>query len=239
MLKKINLVIIIICIFHISYGAENVKIIKIDGNAKVRKGLSETWEKANVNLLLDDMDSILSGDDSEVILQLSDGSSFILRANAMLDIGDLKKVTDNELFFFLMSHKIGDIKIRKEKTPLRIGNVSVIHGSSKTVEDSVKESGNKNNQWIKEKNGALSLYNQKYYSNTIIKLYKILNRYGEVQDCGEIHYYLAKSFEATDKKGMAKDAYQTVVDKYDTQICKDSDANHRLSEAKLAIEKLK
>jgi len=53
-----------------------------------------------------------------------------------------------------------------------------------------------------------------------MKLLRILNRYPDEQDCGELHSYLGQSFEALDQPGQAIDAYQTVIHQGEKEDCK-------------------
>ena len=133
---------VLICtiIFVSSATAEiSVKIIHLGGNVKIRYGLEENWNSASVGILLKEIDTILTGENSEVVLKYEDGNTFQLDSNAMLDIGDLRKIYEKELFLYLMSKKVDQIETNDEKTPLRIGNVSVVHGESKSVPDSARE----------------------------------------------------------------------------------------------------
>ena len=112
------------------------------------------------------------------------------------------------------------------------------HGESKDIEQPVDDEISVSDLWIQEKNGAQALYDQNYYPNTIIKLHKILSKYTNYMDCGEIHFYLGKSFEALHKNGQAIDAYKIVIDQYKIQQCNNTEAENRYTESQHAIERL-
>ena len=233
---------VLICtiIFVSSATAEiSVKIIHLKGSVKIRYGLEENWKPASVGILLKDIDTILTGENSEVVLKYENGNTFQLGSNAMLDIGDLRKIYEKELFLYLMSKKVDQIETNDEKTPLRIGNVSVVHGESKSVTDSSKQTTVKPDWAEWEINGALSLFIQEYYPNTIVKLHKILEKYDSYIDCGKIFFYIARSLESLDMNGQAIDAYQIVIDTYTEQKCDDKESQVRMEESRKASDILK
>jgi hypothetical protein len=201
--------------------AMDAKIIRLSGKVKYRQGVEETWHTAYAGIVLKEIDTILTGEGGEVILEIQDGLTFRLGANAILDIADLRKITEQELFLYLTRQKIERIEKGAEKTPLKVSNVSAIHGTSKDTLDR-KPSVAADNLWEQEKNGARALLNQQYYPNSVMKLLRILNRYPNVQDCGELHSYLGQSFEALDQPGQATDAYQTVIQQGEKEDCKNS-----------------
>ena len=215
-------------------AAPAVKIVSLSGEVKVRRGVEETWHLAASGMMLEEIDTILTGEASAVVLETSDGATFRLSSFAILDIADLRKITEREMFLFLMSQKVNQIPARQEKTRLRIGNVSVIHGESK-AEPSRHPAADESQVWRQETNGAKALYDQQYYPNTIVRLHKILAKYPDFEDCGEIHFYLGKAFEAMDKPGQAGDAYKMALEK----LCDNDVSKQRADEARRAIERLK
>ena len=119
---------------------------------------------------------------------------------------------------------------------MRISNVSVVHGNSKATSDS-DSLKNKSLNWSEqETNGAISLYIQKFYPNTIVKLEKMMGKYSMLENQGKLHYYLAKSFDALDMKGQARDNYQTVVEFYQDNDILTAEEKARLKEAREVLK---
>ena len=217
----------------------SVKIVDTSGEAKVRFGLEEEWQKAAIGLDLKEIDTILTGENAEIILQFHVGKKFILSSNSILDIGDLREIQEKELFLFLMSKKVENIKPREEKTKLRIGDVSVVHGESKNITDTTLSKRNEISQADKEINGALALFIQKYYTNTLYKLHNLLDKYESLISNGKVYYYIAKAFELLDKKGQAADAYQTVINSFENKDSLNQEEEKYLIESQVALQKLK
>lgn len=230
---------LIICYCQIQGALAGAKIIRVSGEVKARRGVEESWQPTIPGMLLEEIDTILTGANGEVVLETAEGVYFKLGKNASLDISDLRKITEKELFLYLMSIRIQKMAPGAGKTQLRIGNVSVVHGESKAKSDSSLKNQLEPDFWSQEKNGAVALHDQKLYPNSIIKFHKILDRYGSRPDCGEIHFYLGQSFEAIENPGQAIDAYQMVIHQSEAQHCENPDAKRWLDDAQKAINRLK
>jgi hypothetical protein len=216
----------------------DVKIVEVKGNVMVRFGIEESWEKAQIGSILKNIDSILSGEDGQVILELEDRTQFKLGANAVLDIADIRTIQQRELFMYLMSQKIDKLETPNENTPVKVGNVSIVHGDSKQVQKSVEADSVKEDWYPFEINGALALYDHHYYPNTIIKFIKIQNKYDPSRDGGKIDYYIGKSFEAIDDGAQARDAYQRALDEYKQVKEPSSKEQAWVTDARNALQRL-
>lgn len=237
-MRKIFNIIILFIVANFLTTQAAVQITEIKGEVKVRRGLDENWQPAAVGMLLEDIDTILSLENAEVLLQIDTETKFRLVSNSVLDVGDLRKITERELFLYLTSEKINEIEPRKNKIKLRIPNVSVVHGEFRSKDQAVKVKSD-SSWWKKEVNGAQALYNQAYYPNTVIKLHKILNKYPDIQDCGEVHFNLGRTLEALEKPGQALDAYQTALKRCELHHCDSEIAQKRIEIAQEAVKRLK
>ena len=231
--KTVSLLIIFSA--QMSMALPTAKIEKISGEVKVRQGLEEEWQNAYAGMLLEDIDTILTLE-GDVVLQIRDNVTFYLKSNSILDIGDLRNISRRELFLFLMAEKVDKMEPRKEKIPLRIGNVSVVHGEFRSETDSLRDEPDQQ-RWQQEFNAAKAMYDQDYYANTIVKLLKIFKKHTDVVDCGEIHFYLGKSFESVDEPGQALDAYNVAL--INGQDCQSRENLQWVAQAQQAVERLK
>lgn len=213
-----------------------VTIVSFTGSVKVRQGLDENWISAKSGMQLRIVDTILSESDSRVVIEIPGKGRFVIRENTLLDIGDLRDISEKEMFLFLMSQKVKKMSPEDGKTELKIGNVSVVHGEDRGKSGTVAADRSQDTKWKLEKNGAEALYDHQYYPNAIIKLTDVLLRYPGINDCGEIHYYLGKAFEALHKNGQAMDAYREVLNH---DGCDSASYSKWSTEARQAIEKLK
>lgn len=214
-----------------------IKIQLIKGDVRVRRGLDETWLPAGVGMDLEAMDTIFSGEASEVVLILEDGSRFILGGNAVLDISDLDRITERQLFLYLMSQKVGRLNVPESSQKIHITNVSVVRGSQITS-DSLDQTFTQSRNWVLELNGAKALHHAKYYTNAIIKYCKILERYPSIDDEGEVYFLMGQSFEEIQEKGRAFDAYQKALERIGSSPFSQQSKQRKL-QIQEAMEKIK
>lgn len=209
-MKKRTMMIIVLMCSLAAAAVASVKVTYIAGNVKVRCGLDEDWKLAKSGMLLEDVDTILSGEASKVVLMLPEGMRFTLNSNAILDIGDLRKITERELFLYLTSQKINRIESSGQDVKIHIENVSVVRGEKKEAVPNAVKGGISNMRQL-ETNGAKALYTQGFFPNAIIKLYAIISKYPEKKNHVEIYYLLGQSFEKVNEPGRALDAYQMAL----------------------------
>jgi len=182
------------------------KLTHTSGEVMLRRGVDEGWQNASSGVILYEIDSILTGEAGSVTLQLNSGAIFKLGANAILDISELRKLSEQEMFIAIMGKKIDNISPRKSKTKLKIGRIHVVHGeyvSGKT--DSIKLN---QTPWKRERNGAIALLEHQLVTNAIVKLNSTIQKYQEADDCGELYFRLGAAFENLKKTGQAIEAYQ-------------------------------
>lgn len=219
-----------------SVFADQAKIIKMNGEVKVRHGLNEEWDRAVIGMLLRDIDTILTLEAAEVVLRLEGGDTFTLNSNAVVDIGDLRKISERQLFLFLVKNKIKKLKPR-EGGEYRVKSVSSVRGEDKSSENEIVAS--ETPVWVREKNGARAMCEQDYFPNAIMKFHKIMSNYTAAESCTEIHFFLGKAFEAIDQPGRALDAYQNVLQHSETDVCVSSHSKKIYAAASQAVQALK
>lgn len=215
------------------WAAPAAKIISLKGEVKVRRGVEENWQPARVGMLLETIDTILTFENGEVVLEMPTGENFRLSGNTWLELSDLRTISERELFLALMSQKISKIPAPAEKTRLRIGNVSAVHGEQKTAAPAPSAAA-ETVRWRREVNGANALLAQRYFPNAILRLHQIMARYPEVVDCGEMQFSLGQAFEALQRTGQAHDAYQAAVAQGQGAACEaEAAARTRVAQEKL------
>jgi hypothetical protein len=114
--KNYLLVILMILGMVVSNLLADVKILEAKGNVMVRFGIEESWHKAQIGSILKNIDSILSGEDGRVLLELEGGMQFKIGANTVLDIADIREIQERELFMYLMSQKTDKLETPEDST---------------------------------------------------------------------------------------------------------------------------
>ncbi len=219
-----------------SSAPANVKIISASGTVQVRRGMEEDWQQAKVGMSLKEIDTIMVGEGGSTTLELENAVRFTLGSMSMLDIGDLRSITERELFLFLMSEKISNIEAEGEKPKLHIENVSVVRADNKNKQSDSDRNIEPHDMSKMEINGAKALYEQEYYPNAIMKLHRILNK--TITEDAVVHafFYLGKSFESIDETGRAVEAYKATL-KYLEEYLINNTAIKRACNA--AVERLR
>jgi hypothetical protein len=239
-MKRITLSTIFICAAAAALiSAERAATVALmRGDVRVRRGLEETWSPAASGIPLEPLDTVWSGEASEVTLRLEDGTRFTMGANAMLDVGDLRRITERQMFLFLMSRKVGRLPAADASEPIRIANVSVVRGSDAKLEAASPEAG-PSGGWILEKNGASALASAGMTTNAVVRLVRILERYPSMRDGGEVHWMLGRAFETLKEPGRAADAYRTALDRIETASEPAKTSGERADRIRAALDRLK
>ncbi len=213
--------------------AMTATLAEVNGDVKIRRGLEETWQQAATGITLDEIDTILCVE-GKAVLDLENGMTFTLGSHSMLDIGDLRTITRQQLFLYLMSLKIEQLPDRSSQPPARLDRVSVVHGArpdSNRTDDTLWK-----RRVTHERNGADALFENGLYANAIVKWHKIRQRYPAEPDCGETESLIARSFEKLKETGRAIDAWQRVKALADR--CNDPQSVQRAETARERIDML-
>ncbi len=91
-------VIWIILIAISAQASITAKITDLSGDVKIRRGVEEHWQTTKTGILLEEIDTILTENDAWAVLETSEGKTFKLGSNAVLDIRDLRDTTEKDLF---------------------------------------------------------------------------------------------------------------------------------------------
>jgi hypothetical protein len=212
------------------------RILSMRGTVQLRHGMDENWQLAAAGMPLEALDTILTGENSDVVIQSTDDTRLRLGANIILDISEIKRLSEREMFLWLMSQKIDQLPQRQEKTPLRFGQITSVHGEDKGAPAAV--SAGRPQRWRAEVNGAMALLENEYVTNAVVKCHKILRRYPELADCGEVHFYLGHALESLGQTGQAIEAYRGAQERLRAQGCSQQDSAGRQQGIDEALQRL-
>ncbi len=180
--------------------ANMVTVVSIKGYAEVRRGMSEQWITLRVGDVLKPEDTIRTGEDAEVTLKVG-LSIFSLPAFAIIDVGDIRHLTRNDLLLKLAMEEIRGLPDSRPST----GNATptVMHGSrrrSSSYPVTYSEVG------IMRLEGARALFRHKYYETTILAVKSTLHRYG-LRNPLAARRLVAQAFERLGLMQQAIDEY--------------------------------
>jgi hypothetical protein len=236
-MKSMCAILLVLLLSGLSAAQPAAHIVSLQGSVQIRRGLDEAWQLAAAGMPLEVIDTILTGERSQVILKTADGASLKLGANIILDIADVRRLSEQEMFLWLMSQKIDQLPPRQEKTPLRFGQITSVHGEEKGRQ--TPASGDRFPRWRAQVNGALALLENDYRTNAVVTCHKILRRFPEQPDCGEVHFYLGSALESLSQNGQAVEAYQTAHERMQAGGCTDPAVSNRRQAIADALERLR
>jgi hypothetical protein len=223
---------------HLFAAEEEIRVVRVRGEVRVRRGMEEAWMPAGAGLTLKPLDTIFTGEASEAVLSLEDGTRFTLGGNAVLDAGDLRRITERQMFLFLMSQKVGRMGAADSSSSIHIANVSVVRGAERRGEAETTAPADESG-WVREKNGARALFNAGFTTNAVVKLHKIMQRYPSVDDRGEIQFALGQAFEALSETGRAADAYHAALQALQDETETSKTVLERRAKVEAALTKLR
>ena len=205
---------ILILLFHQSlYAAVVVQMTK--GHAEVRRGVSEEWKTLLVGDVLRPEDTIRTGEEAEVKLQIGEKEYFVLHAFSMIDIADIRQISKNDLLLKLSLEHIRSIP--NSRPGLQTPSTTVMHGDDKSLKEPAaspmrrEASGEIGTMRLE---GAKALYQQKYFSSTILSVKAAARRFG-IRDWFSAHRIIAQAFE---RLGLIQQAIDEFASCNDMQI---------------------
>ncbi len=219
-----------------AHAAASVRIVQLSGEVKIRRAVEEKWEAAATGMLLEESDTIMTLERGEVLLELATHATFRLGGNALLEVADLREISERQLFLWLMSEKVGKLKPRSEKIPLHLGEVSSPRGANAS-KDSARV--HVRPTWRMEVNAAQALRAQNFLPNAALLLHRVQTKHSQREDCGEVSFELAQAFEALRQIGRARDEYQTALTQTTEQQCDAAAAKMRRAAITTALQRLK
>jgi len=235
-MKKCCVLILIMLSTVVAPYASTIRITKIQGEVQVRHGLEEGWSLAKAGMNLEYLDSIMTGPESSVTIETEEGYDFSLGPLSMIDVADLRRLSQREMFLFIMGQKIERLKPAGEGTKLEIGSVSTVHGENKS---STPVIGSQPDSDEKELNGARALQHHRFFTNAIVKYHKMLRAHQALAGCGIIQQELAFCFEKIQQPGQALDFYLVSRTLLAENPCHLSDSRERLELIDAALARLK
>ena len=190
----------------VSAWSQTTTVKSVHGDVRVRRDLSETWTPVRFGDLLKAVDTIRSGEAGEAVLTLEGGTSFRLGAMSILDIGDLRRITERELFLYVMAEKVRKLP-ETEPGKLEITRVSVVRAEDRSVSPDSNPAPSADLEPL-EFNGAKALFDQAFVTNAALKTHRLLERYAQSPLRPRGWLLLGACYESLNQPGRALEAYR-------------------------------
>ena len=205
-LRTIIALMVMMVLASVAFGGEAITLQKAQGDVTVRAGVTEIWAKAQTGDVLKPDATIRTGKQSAAVVLLPVSNQRIaLPAEVMLDISDMRALTQEELMLKLTMEKVRASSYEWKNKEMNLPNTTMVHGEPKekkgTVVDGNAELG------VLQLNGTRVLYENGFYSTSALKTMEVLRRYPSLNGKFENRLLIAQALEKSNLKSEALNAY--------------------------------
>ncbi len=193
-MKRFATIFVIVLVAALTLQAEEFVVKGLKGKAKVRHGVLETWTSVSVGDTLKPEDTILTDRGSTLVIVKPEGARFSIPESTMLDIADLRNLTQDELLLRLAMENIQSVPSQKRSNDLTVPNTTIIHGNDLS-KDAEALKLPRTEVGSLQMNGVEVLYNNSLYASGILKSKALMRLFPEARDEFAFRLQLAKAFE--------------------------------------------
>lgn len=207
MYRTIGLLIISI-LAAAAWAGEQVLLQKASGEVLVRPGVTETWLPATSGQALPADATIRTGAGSSAIIVVrSSNRALSLPAEVMVDVSDLRELTQEELMLKLTMERVRATSYEWKNRDLNLPATTTFRGAPKERTEELTE-GNLAEGRL-QLNGARVLYNNAFYSTSALKAMDVLRRYPSLSSF-ESRLLIAEALQKARLKGEALNEYVAI-----------------------------
>jgi hypothetical protein len=193
-MKRFFTVFVLVLFAVMTLQAEDFIVKNIRGKAKVRHGVMETWTYVSVGDTLKPEDTILTERSSTLVIVKPAGVRFSIPEATMLDIADLRNLTQDELLLRLAMENIQSVPSQKRSNDLTVPNTTIVHGND-ISKDAEALKLPRTEVGSLQMNGVEVLYSNSLYASGILKSKSLMRLFPEARDEFAFRIQLAKAFE--------------------------------------------
>jgi hypothetical protein len=186
-------------------GAEHITLQKAQGDVAVRAGVAETWSTARAGDILKPDATLRTGKNgSAIILLAASNRRVTLPPEVMVDISDIRELTQEELMLKLTMEKVRASSYEWKNKEMNLPNTTVAHGEAKERKESLVEPSPE--AGVLQLNGSRALYDNGFYSTCALKTLDVLRRYPSLGTF-ENRLLVAQALEKAHLKSEALNEY--------------------------------
>ena len=194
--------------------AESITVQKIQGDVKVRRGVAEAWNAVSSGDILRPHDTMRTGSDGGAVIVVRGDSSgatqrIVLPALVMLDMSDIRDLTQEELMLKLAMEKVRASSHEWKNGELRIPNAAVVHGEDRSAGNPTPETDARIGQLLL--NGARVLFENKFYATTVLRTLEVFRTYPMLGSAFDHRLLLAQAMERANLRGEALAEYGAML----------------------------
>jgi hypothetical protein len=206
-MKKL-IVILIALTCSQSLAGTGITVKRVKGAAEVRRGVSEEWVRVKAGIALGPENTIKTARNASLTI-LAEGRKLNVPELTVLDVGDLREMSQEEL---LLKLAMADVRVappRDESGETVIPNTTIVHGKNMAVPQ-ITASNQKDFRDMQVR-GTKLLYDYGFYPTCILKAKQTMLYYPELKSRFEFRCMIANALEKMKLKGEAIGEYLSLT----------------------------
>jgi len=203
---KILIALLSFALFALNAQGQIYKVKKLKGDAQVRHGARENWQKLTSGDTLRPDDTVILWKDAYIEIETGNG---IFKSNGgiILNISDLRRLSKEELLLQLAFEEMRNIPDVKSEG--QSAKSTGIYGSEiSKKEPKIKEAQNLTHFWV---GGVKALFENGFYETASIRAKNLMFKFSELKDNLDLKILVATSLEKIGLYGEAIAEYRKII----------------------------
>lgn len=189
----------------LGYSGESVVLQKAQGEVLIRPGVTETWMRAGAGMNLPPDATVRTGSGASAVIVLAPSNKTIsLPAEVMVDVSDLRELTQEELMLKLTMERVRAASYEWKKNEMHLPTTTTFRGESKEQNGALADGNLTEGRF--QLNGVRVLYNNAFYSTSALRGLDVLRRYPVLADF-DSRFMIAEALQKAHLKGEALTEY--------------------------------
>jgi len=188
----------------VTLGAD-FKVVSLKGTVLVRHGVQEQWKPVSAGDVLKPEDSIELNKKSSAIILVDGRKKITLPASVIIDLSDLRYLTQEELLLMLAMEQIRSVPAKDNRYDIEIPRTTTIHGSSK--EESPALRPNDAETGLMQLNGTKVLFDHDFYATCVLKSKELFRLYPDLKNRTDERIMVAGALEKMNLNSEALSEY--------------------------------
>jgi hypothetical protein len=212
-MKTMGMVMAMMMVAAIGAHAGSITIQKLNGEVAVRHGVTEVWATVAAGDALRPNDSMRTGKNGSATLVVQDGQGsatrrLVLPADVIVDLSDVRDLTQEELMLKLTMQKVRATPEQKRDGNPAISDAAVMHGSDASRHPAMAENDPQVGRSLL--NGAKVLLDNGFSATAVLRTLEVFRSFPSLAGIVDNRLALAGAMEKANLRGEAVAEYNAI-----------------------------